>query len=321
MSNKVSRVTALVAGLLAIRCEASETFPTRPMRIVVPFASGSGVDSNPRFYGELLRKLWGQAIVVDNRPGASGIIGVQAVKNAAADGYTLLTATTALMSVNPVMVKDLPYDPIKDFRPVILFSLGSTALIVSGASSSRTVRDLVTASRKQGNPLAIGTYSAGFELTSVWFGAVTGLAVMPVPYKGASQVITDVIGGQIPSGMVDISGALPLLKAGRLRVLAITAEERYPFAPEVPTMKESGFPELVNYTYSSIFVRSETPDSIVDRLHEGFKTVMASPEGRAYQASRPAIIPDYTPQQIRVFVANDVERFKKIAQAAGIKPR
>jgi len=287
----------------------------------VPFGSGSGSDTNPRFYGELLRKLWGQAIVVDNRPGGSGIVAVQVVKSAAADGYTLLVASTSVLSVNPVIVKDLPYDPIKDFRPVVLFGLGTTALAVSGASSSKTVRDLVAATKKQAGPLTMGNYSAGYELISVWFGAVTGLAVMPVPYKGAAQVVTDVAGGQIPSGMVALDSTLPFLKEGRLRVLAITSEERHPLVPEVPTMKESGFPEFVNYTYSSIFVRSETPDSIVDRLYEGFRTVMASPEGRAYQAARPAVIVDYAPQQIRAFVANDVERFKKIAQAAGIKPR
>jgi tripartite-type tricarboxylate transporter receptor subunit TctC len=321
MSNRLSRISVLVAGLLAIACEASQTFPVKPLRIVVPFASGSGSDNNPRFYGELLRKLWGQSIVVDNRPGGSGIIAVQVVKGAAADGYTLLVATTSVLSVNPVIVKDLSYDPIKDFRPVILFGQGTTALIVGGASSSKTVRDLLATAKKPGSPLAMGTYSAGYELISVWFGITTGLAVTQIPYKGAAQVMTDVIGGQIPSGMVDFSGALPFVKEGRLRALAITSEQRHPVAPEVPTMKESGFPDFINYTYSSIFVRSETPDPIVDRLHEGFRTVMASPEGRAYQAARPGIYPDYTPQQIRDFVANDVERFRKIAQAAGIKPR
>src|SRR5262249_46633060 len=156
--------------------------------------------------------------------GGSGIIAVQLVKGAASDGYTLLTATTSVLSVNPVVVKDLPYDPIRDFRPVILFGMGSTALVVGGASSSKTVRDLIATTKKPGSPLVMGNYSAQFELLSAWFGIVTGIAITPVPYKGAAQVITDVIGGQIPSGMISFDAALPFVKEGRLRVLAITAE-------------------------------------------------------------------------------------------------
>src|SRR5262245_37130684 len=208
MSRMVSGFMIFVAALIPVACDAAQTFPTKPVRIIVPFASGSGVDANPRFYGELLRKLWGQAIVVDNRPGGSGIVAVQVVKSAAADGYTLLVASTSVLSVNPVVVKDLPYDPIKDFRPVVMFGLGPPALTVSGASSNKTVRDLVAATKKQGVPLTMGNYSAGYELISVWFGAVTGLAVVPVPNKGAAQVVTDVAGGQIPSGMVALDSTL-----------------------------------------------------------------------------------------------------------------
>jgi tripartite-type tricarboxylate transporter receptor subunit TctC len=133
--------------------------------------------------------------------------------------------------------------------------------------------------------------------------------------------MTDVIGGQIASGMIDSGGAAPLIKEGRMRALALTADARHPMLPEVPTMKESGFPEFVSYSWSSIFVRSETPDAIVAKLNDGFKTAMASPEGRAYQASRTSIIVNYTPQEIRSFVAADADRFRKIALAAGIKPR
>ncbi len=298
-----------------------QAYPAKPIRIVVPFAAGSGADANPRFYGELVSKLWGQGVVVDNRPGGSGIIAVQTVKSAAADGYTLLTGTTSTIGVNPVVMKDLPYDPAREFRPVILFGLSPTAFVVSGNSPSKTLKEFAAATKKAGLPLAVGNYSAGYELLSIWFGMVNGFAITPVPYKGASPVMTDVIGGQIASGMIDSGGAAPLIKEGRMRALVITAESRHPVLPDVPTMKESGFPDFVSYSWSSIFVRSETPDAIVNKLHDGFKAAMESPEGRAYQASRTSIIVSYTPQEIRAFVAADAERYRKIAQLAGIKPR
>jgi len=300
---------------------AAQNYPTKPLRIVVPFASGSGADANPRFYGELLSKLWGQGIVVDNRPGGSGIIAAQVVKGAAADGYTLLTGTTSVIAVNPVVMKDLPYDPMKDFRPVILFGLSPTVFVVGSNSPSRTLKDYVAATKKAGGNLQVGNYSAGYELLSMWLGIVTGLSVTPVPYKGAGPVMTDVIGGQVPSGMIDSGGAAALIKEGRMRALVITAETRHPVLPDVPTMKESGFPEFVSYSWSSIFARSETPDLIVNKLYEGFRTVMASPEARAYQASRTSIIVNYTQQEIRNFVTYDADRYRKIAQVAGVKPR
>lgn len=309
-------------ALLASVCNvAAQSYPAKPLRIVVPFSAGSGADANPRFYGELVSKLLGQSIVVDNRPGGSGVIAVQTVKGAAADGYTLLTGTTSTIGVNPVVMKDLPYDPAREFRPVILFGFSPTAFVVSGNSPSKSLKEFAVASKKAGVPVSVGNYSAGYELLSYWFGIVNGLPITPVPYKGSSQVMTDVIGGQIASGMIDSGGAAALIKEGRMRALVITADSRHPILPDVPTMKESGFPDFVSYSWSSIFVRSETPDAIVDKLYGAFKGAMDGPEGRAYQASRTAIIVNYTPKEIRAFVAADAERFRKIAQAAGIKPR
>jgi tripartite-type tricarboxylate transporter receptor subunit TctC len=310
------------AATLAIVCDATaQPYPNKPLRIVVPFAAGSGSDANPRFYGELLSKLWGQSIVVDNRPGGSGIIAAQTVKSSVADGYTLLTATTSVISVNPIVMKDLPYDPSKDFRPVIMFNLSPTVFVVGPNTPGTTINEFVAATKKSGGNLVVGNYSAGYELLSMWFGAITGLAITPVPYKGGAQVMTDVIGGQIASGMIDFGGAAALVKEGRLRALAMTSDARHPLMSEVPTMKESGFPDFVSHSWSSIFVRSETPEPIVNKLHAGFRTVMASPEGRVYQASRPVFTVNYTPQEIRAFVAADAERYRKIALAADIKPR
>ncbi|MBL8381585.1 MAG: tripartite tricarboxylate transporter substrate binding protein, partial [Burkholderiales bacterium] len=272
-------------------------------------------------YGDLLSKLWGQPVLVENRPGGSGILAVQAVKNAPPDGYTLLMATNSPMTVNPVVMKNLPYDPIKDFRPVIGVSKSAAAFIVRADSPYKTIKDLIDGARKAGGPLAVGNYSAGSELIGAWLGTVAGLEITPVPYKGGAPMMTDVVGGQLTTGAIDFAGAAPLIRDGRLRALAITSDVRYPAFPNVPTMRESGYPEFETYVWASFFVRADTPDDITTKLYEGFRTVMASPEARTYQASQPAMVMTLGPQELRAFVIAEYERFKRVAQAAGIQPR
>ena len=317
------RFTRWLASAMLLICGSAfaQGYPAKPIRIMIPFAVGSGSDTNARFFGDLLSRAWGQPVLVENRPGGSGISAVLAVKSAPADGYTLLLGSNSPMTVNPVVMKDLPYDPVKDFRPVIFFGLSPVAFIVSASSPHKTVADLVAATKKSGLPLQIGTYSAGYELISAWFGTVIGISITQVPYKGAAAVITDILGGQLPSGAIDYGGAVPYVKDGRLRVLASSAEARHPVLPDVPTMKESGYPEMVSYTWSAIFVRVETPDAIAAKLHEGFKAAIAMPEGRAFQAARPTIEVSMTPKEMQTFVASEYERFRGIAKAASIQPR
>ena len=325
-----ARPSALIAGLLVgpilalmsgLALAQAASFPSKPIRILVPFSAGSGADTSSRFYGELLGRLFGQTVVVENRPGGSGIIAVQGVKNLPADGYTLLMASNSPMTVNPVMMKNLPYDPAKDFRPVIGVSKGPVAFIVRAESPYLTVKDLVEGTKKSGAPLPVGNYSAGCELVGAWLGTVTGLKVTPIPYKGGALMMTDIIGGQLVTGAIDFAGAAPLIRERRLRALAITGDKRDPAFPDVPTMKESGYPEFETYVWASFFVRTETPDDVTQKLFEGFRKVMASPEARAYQAAQPSALMDLGPVEMRAFVAAEFERFKRVAQQAGIEPR
>jgi tripartite-type tricarboxylate transporter receptor subunit TctC len=313
--------TMLLALAATLVHGQAANYPSKPIRILVPFTAGSGADSSSRIYGELLSRLFGQPVLVENRPGGSGILAVQAVKSAPADGHTILMASNSPMTVNPVMMKNLPYDPIRDFRPVIGASKSPVAFIVRAESPYKTIKDLVEGAKKAGGPLAVGNYSAGYELIGAWLGAVAGLPITAVTYKGGAPMMTDIIGGQLVTGAIDFTGAAPLIKEGRLRALAITSDKRDPAFPDVPTMKESGYPEFESYVWASFFIRAETPDDITQKLYEGFKKVMASPEGRAYQASQPAMLMDLGPAELRAFVVGELERFKRVAQAAGIQPR
>ena len=314
-------LAALLGLAPVVALAQAAAYPSKPIRIMVPFNAGSGADTSSRFYGDLLARLFGQPVVVENRPGGSGILAVQAVKNAPADGHTILMATNSPMTVNVVVMKNLPYDPIKDFRPVIGVSKAPVAFIVRADSPFRTIREMVEATKKSGVPLAVGNYSAGYELIGAWLGTVTGLAITPIPYKGGALMMTDIIGGQVVTGAIDFAGAAPLIKEKRLRALAITSDQRDPAFPDVPTMKESGFADFETYVWASFFVRAETPDEVTAKLYEGFRKVMVSPEARAYQAGQPAMVMNIGPQELRAFVIAELERFKRVAQAAGIEPR
>ena len=321
MAKRFLRMILGFALLAAAGGAAAQGYPSKPLKIMIPFAVGSGSDSNARFFGDLVSKMWGQPVLVENRPGGSGISAVLAVKSAPPDGYTLLLGSNSPMTVNPVVMKDLPYDPVREFRPVVFFGLAPVAFVVNPGSPYKTIGDLIQGVKKSGASLQIGTYSAGYELISTWFGAATGIQITSVPYKGASAVITDIIGNQLTAGAVDFSSVVPLVKDGRLRVLASSADARHPALPDVPTMKESGYPDFVTHTWSAIFVRIETPDAVVAKLHEAFMAAIMSPEGRAYQAARPVVELNMTPREMQAFVATEHDRFKKIAQAAGIQPR
>jgi len=322
-------IAALAAALVAgsggaaaqATAQAQSLYPSKPIKIIVPFGPGSGADSNPRFYGEFVSRTLGQPIVVENRPGGSGVTAALAVKGQPADGYTLLVGTNSPITVNPVVMKDLPYDPMKDFRGVFLFGLTPVAFVVGSGTPYKTIADLVQATRNSPNPLPVGTYSAGYEIVAAWLGVATGIKLTNVPYKGLSQTVTDLVGNQVPFAALDFSSIVPLVKDGRLRALAQTGEARMAQLPDVPTMKESGYPEIVSHVWSSIMVRSETPDAIVNKLHEAFKAAWLTPEARNYQAGRPTVEALHAPKEMQAFVVSEYERFKTVAKAAGIQPR
>lgn len=300
--------------------DKAAAFPSKTIRIVVPFNAGSGADSTSRVYGEVVSRLFGQPLVVENRPGGSGLLAIQTVKSAPADGHTILMASNSPMAVNPVVMKNPGYDPFKDFRPVHGASVGPAAFAVRGDSPHKTVADLIAVARKENRPLAVGNYSAGYQLIGTWLGVAGGVPVTHVPYKGGSQMLTDVIGGQVDVGVIDFSGVAPLLKEGRLRALAITGDKRHPSYPDVPTMKESGYADFETYVWASFFVRSETPDEVVEKLADAFRKALLSDEGKAYQAKTPGAPLMLGPKELGEFHVREYQRFKRVADAAGLKP-
>lgn len=299
----------------------SAPFPTKPMRIIVPFNAGSGSDSASRAYGEVMARLLGQPVVVDNRPGGSGLVAIQAVKAAPSDGHTILLASVSPMAVNPVLVKNLPYDAFKDFRPVHGLAVGPAAFIVKGDAPWKTMAEFVAAAKKDKRTLSVGNYSDGYMLVGAWLGTAAGVPVNHVPYKGGVQMQTDVVGGQLDIAVNDFGGVVPLLKEGRLRVLAITSDKRDPMFPNIPTMKESGFPDFETYVWASFYVKADTPDDVTAKLSDAVRRAMESPEGKAYANSLPCCAMMLGQKEMGEFQRREYERFKKVAEQAGIQPK
>ena len=314
---------ALLAALLlppAVVAQTASGFPNKPLKILVPFAAGSGADSASRFYGEQLGKLFNQPVTVENRPGGSGVIAVQAVRAAPADGLTILMGSNSPAVVNAITIKNLPYDPFKDLRPLYGIALSPVAFAVRADSPHKTIADLVAAAKKENRPLQLGNYSAGYQLVAAWLGSATGLAVNHIPYKGGGQMMTDVVGGQLEVGVIDFTGTTELMKGGRLRVLAITAAQRDPQYPNIPTMKESGYADFETSVWSAFFVRAETPTELVDKLADAVQKIMTSEAGRAYHATLPSSAMMMGPKALGEFQLREYQRFKRVADAAGIKP-
>ncbi len=299
----------------------AKEFPNRPVKVIVPFTAGSGSDTSARFFGEKLAVLLGQPFVVENRPGASGVVAVMTVKAAPADGHMILLASNSPLAVNPIAVKDLPYDPIRDLRPLSGLTRGMNALVVAPGSAIVTLRDLITAAGKGPAPLSVGTYSAGYHLTIEWLAGLAGVRFSNIPYKGGAPVFTDVMGRQLDFGIVDLGGAAALLKAGKMRALAVSGEKRHADFPDVPTVAESGYPDFVTYSWTSFYVRAETPDDVTARLAEVLQKVLSSREAADFVKSSGSELMAYPPAAMQKYHREELERFRRIAESAGIKPQ
>lgn len=295
-------------------------FPSKPMKILVPFTAGSGADSSSRFYGEQLAKMLNQTVTVENKPGGSGVIAVQAARQAPADGHTILMGSNSPAVVNAITIKNLPYDPFKDLRPLYGLAISPVAFAVRADSPHKTIQDVVAAAKKENRPLQLGNYSAGYQLVAAWLGTASGLPVTHIPYKGGAQMLTDVIGGALEVGVIDFTGTIELMKGGKLRVLAITAPARDAKFPDIPTMKESGFADFETAVWSAFFMRAETPDDVVEKLAAAIQKIMTSDAGKAYHASLPSQPMSMGPKALGEFQLREYQRFKRVADTAGIKP-
>jgi tripartite-type tricarboxylate transporter receptor subunit TctC len=293
-------------------------FPNKPIRMISPFAAGSGADSSARAMADQMQRILGQPVVVENKPGASGAVAAVSVKQAPADGYTIMVGTNSPMSVNPIVIKNLGYDPLKDFKALHGIGRSQNLWYVANESPIRNITDLVAQARARG--ANVGSYSAGYQLAMEWVALVAKTKLTYVPYKGQGQIFTDVIGRQLDAGVGDLGGALSLVLSGKMRAIAVSGDSRHPALPNVPAIKEV-WPEYVNYSWTAFWVRTETPAPIHAKLVAATNQAMKTPESTKYfetQGSEPMYT--FGPAEMGRYQLDEYQRFKGIADIVGIKP-
>jgi tripartite-type tricarboxylate transporter receptor subunit TctC len=315
---KIPAIAALVLSFAASFSHA-QTYPTKNVRIIVGLAPGGTTDVFTRTLAQRLTEAWGQTVIVENRPGASGMIGGEAVAKAAPDGYTLLVSPQTSLAVAPALYGKAPYDTAKDFAPVSL--LGSTPLvmIVHPSFAAKTFKDFIELARKQ--PLTYGSGGVGSSphMTGELISAALGVKMTHVPYKGENPAIADTIGGQIPIMFGNLPVALPHVRSGRVVALATTTAKRSPLAPEIPTMSEGGIKDFEMATWYGMLAPAGTPPELVAKIQRDAARVLSDPETRERLTKMGVDLILNTPEEFKVYLNAEIARYTKIIKAAGLK--
>jgi tripartite-type tricarboxylate transporter receptor subunit TctC len=313
-------VLAAALGAAVSVGATAQSYPVKPLRIVVPYAAGGGVDIVARSVGQELNKRLGQSVLVENRTGAGGNVGSDAVAKAAPDGYTLLMASPA-NAINPSLYSKMPYDPMRDLVPIALIGSVPAVLIANRSLPVRNVKELVALARRQPGALTYGSGGSGTteHLAGEMFKTAARVDVLHVPYKGGAQAIVDLLGGQIALMFINQLAALPHASAGKVRALAVASTERSAALPEVPTFVESGYPELIVSVWWGIMGPAATPKEIVTHLNRETVAALASPDMKERLQALSARPIGGTPEAFAKFFAEETARWARVVKASGAK--
>jgi len=313
---------ALALLAVGVGTALGQTYPNRPLRIVVPFAAGAGVlDIMARLVGQHLGASLGQQVVIDNRPGAGGVVGAEVVAKAEPDGYTLLMGNTALV-VSPYLYAKLPFEPLADFVPVTLVNSAPLLLVVHPSVPVQSVKELIAYAKARPGQLNYGSGGVGSTpyLATELLKAMAGIDVVHVPYKGGAPALADLVAGQLTFMIENVPGTMPLVKSGKLRALAITSAQRSPLAPDLPTMAEAGVPDYEMVGWNGVFVAKGTPTEIVARLNSDLAKVLRLPDVKEQMATLGAEPGGDSTPAFGAFVKAESARWGRIIKERGIRP-
>lgn len=311
---------ALIALGCAFAAQAAAQYPSRPIRIVVPFPAGGPTDTIARFLGQHLSDVWGQPAVVDNRAGAGGNIGMGLVANATPDGHTMIVVSSSFVA-NPGLYTKLPYDPFKSFAPVSKIAASPHVFFSHPTQPVKTITDLINLAKKNPGKFNIATPGIGTtpDLSAHLLRLDQKIEIVPVPYKGGAPSLAAVLGNQVAFGCQAVPPVTEHLKAGRLRGLAMTSAQRAPALPDIPTMAESGYPGHEAETMSALLLPAGTPKAIVDRLYKEVRAVIAKPDVNRRIAEMGFDIIANSPQAFAKQIREEVARWGKVAREAKLK--
>jgi len=300
---------------------SAQAYPSKPIRVVVPFSAGGPTDLTMRSVAPRLSELLHQSIVIDNRAGATGIIGAELVAKAPADGYTLLMATASVVAINMVTYSRLPYNTLRDFQPLTPIMTTTTILVVHPSVPAKSLKELVALAKARPGQVTMGSAGNGgtLHLALEMLRKQAAADMTHVPYKGAAPAVVDVVAGQLSGMFVDLPVISPYIKAGRVRPLAVASPKRSPYFPEVPTTKEAGFPNVELQNYYALFVPAKTPRAIVAQLHDAVVKAVATPGVRDKLTGFGADPLTMSTEEFTRFLRADIEMWGRVVKEAGVK--
>jgi tripartite-type tricarboxylate transporter receptor subunit TctC len=318
-TRRTALAMAVAAPFMASRAHAAD-YPTKPLKLIVPYAPGGGADAVARILAQHVGTSMGQSIVVENKGGAGSIVGTDLVAKAEPDGYTLLLGQSGPISINPAVYKKLPYDPAKDLAPIVMTNSYPYVLVVNGKLPVSTLKEFIELGKSKPGSMNYGTAGVGAanHLMSELFCAKTGVKMTHIPYRGTALAVADAVAGNVTMVFADPVSALPHVNSGTLKALAVTSPERSPVFAQVPTMKESGYPDVEAIAWHGIFAPARTPQPIVDKLNAEIVKALKIAEIRdvlSKQAMQPV---GDTPQQFATFLKKDLATWKDVAALANV---
>ena len=320
---KTALMHLLAAWLLGMAALGhAQSYPAKPVRILVGFAPGGSTDVTARIMALELSKLWNQQVIVDNRPGASGMIGAELAAKAAPDGYTLLVSPQTSIVVAPLLFQKMAYDPIRDFATVGVVGSSPQLLVIHPSLPPKTFREFIPFAKANSRQLSFGSGGIGStpHLGGELLNLSLGIKLVHVPYKGENPALADVLGGQLPLMFTNLPVGLPFAKAGKVRGLAITSLQRSPIAPEYPTIAESGFPDFDTATWSGLYMPAATPRELVTRVNADVTKVFNLPDVKQRMLSQGLDYGMYaTPDAHAAYVKSEFARWGKVIKDAGVK--
>ncbi len=309
---------AAAAGAMA----SAQSYPVKPVRIVIPFVPGGPSDTVGRAVGSKFQEYLGQPAIVENRPGANGAIAAEFVAKSDPDGYTLLVGSIGVFSINAALYRDLRYHPVRDFAPITLAVTTPNVLVTKLEFPPHSVKELVDYANR--NPGKISYASSGTgssdHLTAELFKQMTGTFGVHIPYRGGAAVVTDLLGGQVEASFQNMGNVATQIRAGKIRALAVTANSRAAALPDVPTMAEAGYPGLIVTSWQAAAAPAKTPREVVARLNDAMVKALRSPDVRDRLTAIGFDVVASTPEQFGQFMKNEVERWTRVVQRGGIKP-
>ena len=315
--------------LVAIACIAASapvlsqnSYPTKPIRLVVPFVPGGSTDLSARIMGQKLDEALGQQVVVENRAGAGGNIGVEYVAKSAPDGYTLIFGHIGTFGFGPSLYQKLPYDPVKDFAPITLFAMVPNMLVVHPALPAKTVKELIALAKARPGQMNYGSSGNGSasHLASEYFKLLSKTDIIAIPYKGTGPLVTDLIAGQTSLTITGVPPLYPFVQSGRLRGIAVGSVKRLALMPDLPTIAEAGVPGYESSTWFGPLAPAKTPREIIVRLNTELLKILQRPDIKARFAAEGAEGLGSTPEEFGTYIKSEIDRWGRVIKAAGVRP-